>query len=231
MSALRLKNGSILTLLLIILTVSVAFVILVPGLFKPISNGSYDPSKHIGYFHGKEYLVPAEATVPKYLTDALITEPDEDETTNVLGSKNKEKRIEVNLTEQKLYAYEGDKQKMKFDVSTGKWAETPTGEFRIWTKLKYTLMTGGSKDDNTYYYLPNVPYTMYFHQGYGIHGAYWHDNFGHPMSHGCVNMRIEDAERLFYWANPSLPENTNSVLANEDNKGTKVIVYGVTPRE
>ena len=92
-------------------------------------------------------------------------------------------------------------------------------------------MTGGSKDLGTYYYLPNVPYTMFFYKDYGIHGAYWHDNFGHPMSHGCVNMRIDDAEKLFYWANPILPQNINSITATEENPGTKVIIYGTTPRE
>ena len=50
------------------------------------------------------------------------------------------------------------------------------------------------------YYLPDVPYTMYFYRGYGLHGTYWHNNFGTPMSHGCVNMRTPDARWLFYWA-------------------------------
>lgn len=50
------------------------------------------------------------------------------------------------------------------------------------------------------YYLPDVPYTMYFYKGYGIHGTYWHDNFGTPMSHGCVNMRTSEAAWLFDFA-------------------------------
>jgi lipoprotein-anchoring transpeptidase ErfK/SrfK len=50
------------------------------------------------------------------------------------------------------------------------------------------------------FYLPDVPYTMYFYEGYGIHGTYWHNNFGHPMSHGCVNMRTSEAEWMFNWA-------------------------------
>lgn len=228
----KFKSGKILTIALLILAVSLGVFFLFNKIFGNKSTGKYDSSKHIAYFHGKEYLVPAETVVPKYLVDALLKDIDGGTQTDVLGSNsNKDKRIEVNLTEQKLYAFEGSKQKMKFDVSTGKWAETPVGEYRIWAKLKYTLMAGGSKEDNTYYYLPNVPYTMYFYQGYGIHGAYWHDNFGHPMSHGCVNMRISDAEKLFYWANPSVPDNSNSVNSSEGNEGTKVIVYGQTPRE
>ncbi|MGE5251028.1 MAG: L,D-transpeptidase, partial [Bacteroidota bacterium] len=49
-------------------------------------------------------------------------------------------------------------------------------------------------------YLPNVPYTMYFYKGYGLHGTYWHNNFGTPMSHGCVNLRIEDSKWLYNFA-------------------------------
>ena len=95
---------------------------------------------------------------------------------------------------------EGDATVNSFLVSTGKWYPTPTGEWRIWTKLRYTRMKGGSKALGTYYDLPNVPYTMYYNQGYGIHGAYWHNNFGHPMSHGCVNMRPVEAGIVFSWA-------------------------------
>ena len=112
-----------------------------------------------------------------------------------------EKWIEIDLSEQRLNMKEGDKTVGSFLVSTGKWAPTPQGEWRIWTKLRYTRMTGGSKAMGTYYNLPNVPYVMYYYQGYGIHGAYWHNNFGQPMSHGCVNMRPEEAGIVYNWAN------------------------------
>lgn len=55
------------------------------------------------------------------------------------------------------------------------------------------------------YYLPDVPYVMYFYRGYGLHGTYWHNNFGVPMSHGCVNLRTEDAAWLFDWASVGTP--------------------------
>jgi len=121
---------------------------------------------------------------------------------DILGqySESGEKWIEINLSEQKLYMKEGDRTVGSFLISSGKWAPTPTGEWHIWTKLRYTRMTGGSKALGTYYNLPNVPYTMYFNQGYGIHGTYWHNNFGHPMSHGCVNMRTEEAGIVYNWA-------------------------------
>lgn len=103
--------------------------------------------------------------------------------------------IDVNLSEQTLYAYEGNTIVASFLVSTGVPAfPTVTGQFHVYMKFVYTDMSGDG------YYLPNVPYTMYFYKGYGIHGTYWHNNFGHPMSHGCVNMYTPDAEWVYYWA-------------------------------
>jgi len=103
--------------------------------------------------------------------------------------------IDVSLSKQMLYAYEGDTLVKSFLVSTGvKQFPTVTGQYHVYVKYRYTLMHGVG------YYLPNVPYTMYFYQSYGIHGTYWHHNFGHPMSHGCVNMYTPDAEWLYYWA-------------------------------
>lgn len=103
--------------------------------------------------------------------------------------------IDVNVTTQTLSAYEGDKLVFTTKVSTGR-ARTPTvlGRFRIRTKLRAQAMSGPG------YYLPNVPYVMYFHAGYALHGTYWHNNFGHPMSHGCVNMRTDEAKWLYEWA-------------------------------
>jgi lipoprotein-anchoring transpeptidase ErfK/SrfK len=108
---------------------------------------------------------------------------------------NGERWIDVDLSEQFLTAYEGTTPVRQVTVSTGLPA-TPTvvGQFRIYVKYESTLMTG---DD---YYLPNVPYTMYFYRGYGLHGTYWHNNFGRPMSHGCVNLPTPEAEWLYGFA-------------------------------
>ncbi len=143
----------------------------------------------------------------------------------VLGANTDERWIEIDLSDQKIYAHNGDNVDYEFLISSGKWAPTPTGEFRIWIKLKYTKMEGGRKDNNTYYYLPNVPYVQYFYQGYGIHGAYWHNNFGQPMSHGCINMAIPDAEKLFYWTSPVLTQGKWVVYPSKDNPGTKVVIH------
>jgi len=103
--------------------------------------------------------------------------------------------IDVNLSTQSVYAYEGDTVVNSFVVSTGTWmTPTVTGKYKIWIKFKSSSMSGPG------YYLPNVPYVMYFHKGYGLHGTYWHNNFGTPMSHGCVNLRTSDAEWLYNWA-------------------------------
>jgi lipoprotein-anchoring transpeptidase ErfK/SrfK len=106
-----------------------------------------------------------------------------------------ERWIEVDLSDQRVVAREGETAVNTFLASTGTW-QTPTvmGEFRVYVKYTAADMAGPG------YYLPAVPYVMYFYQGYGLHGTYWHNNFGTPMSHGCVNLRTEDAGWLFGWA-------------------------------
>ncbi len=148
-----------------------------------------------GVWQGKEIMPPA--------INLAQAEPK----LQVLGDVDPEaeKRIDIDLSNQTLRAYQGDDLYMEALVSTGKWGRTPTGEFSIWSKFRSTHMSGGSGAD--YYNLPNVPYTMFFSgsgvaasRGFALHGAYWHNNFGHPMSHGCVNMRAVDAQKLFNWA-------------------------------
>ncbi|MGC8837757.1 MAG: LysM peptidoglycan-binding domain-containing protein [Anaerolineae bacterium] len=106
-----------------------------------------------------------------------------------------EKWIEVDLSSQTLTAYAGGTPVFSAVISTGlPRTPTVTGEFRIYAKYRSAPMSGPG------YYLPNVPYIMYFYRGYALHGTYWHNNFGQPMSHGCVNLRTSDAEWLYNWA-------------------------------
>ena len=114
--------------------------------------------------------------------------------------------IEVSLARQRLNALENGKIVLTSPVSSGK-ARTPTvrGTYRIYVKLASTRMRGCCPAYDT----PNVPWTMYFYSGYGIHGAYWHNSFGIPVSHGCVNLPVATARRLFNWA----------------SVGTKVVIY------
>jgi lipoprotein-anchoring transpeptidase ErfK/SrfK len=106
-----------------------------------------------------------------------------------------ERWILVDLSDQRVTAYDGPTAVQSFLVSTGTWwTPTVTGDFHIYVKYEAADMAGPG------YYLPSVPYIMYFYEGYGLHGTYWHNNFGTPMSHGCVNLRTEDAGWLFSWA-------------------------------
>lgn len=113
------------------------------------------------------------------------------------------KRIVVDLSEQKLYAYEGDELFMEEAVSTGKpLYPTPRGTFPIYKMTPTRYMQGpipGITDQQ--YDLPGVPWDLYFtYQGAVIHGAYWHNNFGHVWSSGCVNLPPAEAEKLYRWA-------------------------------
>lgn len=111
------------------------------------------------------------------------------------GIDKNEHWIEVDLSQQRSYAYIGETKIKSFIVSTGTWLHpTVTGTFRIYVKYKYASMSGPG------YYLPNVPNVMYFYKDYGLHGTYWHNNFGTPMSHGCVNYSIKDSAWLFDFA-------------------------------
>jgi lipoprotein-anchoring transpeptidase ErfK/SrfK len=130
-----------------------------------------------------------------------------------------EKWIEVNVTTQQITAYEGETPVFSFTGSTGlTYTPTVLGEFHIYWKLESTLMSGPG------YYLPGVPYTMYFYRGYSLHGTYWHNNFGTPMSHGCVNLKTDDAKKLFEWADPVMPPGQTQVVATAENPGTLVVV-------
>jgi hypothetical protein len=131
-----------------------------------------------------------------------------------------EKWIEVDLTAQRLIAYEGTTPVLDALVSSGlRHAPTRQGQFRIYHKLLSTPMSGPG------YHLPDVPYTMYFYKSYGLHGTYWHNNFGQPMSHGCVNLKTEDAKWLFEWSEPALPQGQRAVKATQNNPGTLVVVH------
>ena len=95
---------------------------------------------------------------------------------------------------------------------------TVKGRFKIYAKYRATRITGPGYD------LPNVPWTMYFHSSYALHGAFWHSVFGHLRSHGCVNMTPRDAKWIFDWSEPRLPLGWHGVVATKDRPGTVVKV-------
>ena len=112
-----------------------------------------------------------------------------------VAAPTSERWIDVNLSTQSLTAYEGNTPVRSTLVSTGLPATpTVTGQYRIYVKYTSAPMSGPG------YYLPGVPYVMYFYRGYGLHGTYWHANFGYPMSHGCINLPTPEAQWLHSWA-------------------------------
>lgn len=125
-----------------------------------------------------------------------------------------EKRIVVSLPDQTVTCYEGDQAVFHTEVSTGAGGPTdngipritPSGRFRIAWKMPVRHMGDGELTNDIYAYeLPGVPWCSFFvSTGVAFHGTYWHDNFGTPMSSGCVNMRPDEAKWLFRW---TLPEN------------------------
>ena len=110
-----------------------------------------------------------------------------------------DKWIRVNLTSQTLTAYEGDVPVFETLISSGLWQyPTVTGQFRVWLRYESQTMDGSRLGYD--YYLENVPYVMYFFEDYALHGTFWHNNFGTPMSHGCVNLETNDAAWIFNWS-------------------------------
>jgi lipoprotein-anchoring transpeptidase ErfK/SrfK len=137
---------------------------------------------------GQELIIPA----------AGIYEPTAAEAP--AAPTNTGKSIVVSTGQQRIYAYENGQMVHSHLASTGL-PDTPTvlGNYSVYVKYTATDMSGPG------YFLPQVPFTMYFYQGYGIHGTYWHNNFGRPMSHGCVNLPTEEAQWFFNWAEVGTP--------------------------
>ncbi len=143
--------------------------------------------------------------------------------------KNGEKWIDINITKQVLVAYEGTKPVYATLVASGESGlddpetskATKRGIFRIHTK--YVSMTMDSDVVGEEFELRDVPYVQYFEDGYALHGAYWHDKFGRPKSHGCVNLSPEDARRLFFWTEPQVPHGWHG--AARSLTGTVVFIH------
>jgi LysM repeat protein len=109
------------------------------------------------------------------------------------------KWVDVDLSTQTMNAYEGETIVYTSRVSSGTWDHpTVLGTYRVYAKYVTTRMQGGEGFEH--YDIPDVPYTMYFYSGYALHGAYWHNNFGNPMSHGCVNLPVDVAKWMYDWA-------------------------------
>jgi len=107
--------------------------------------------------------------------------------------------IDVNLSEETLYAFDGTSLVNQFLISSGLTGPTPTGQFYVYGKSRVTEMRGPGYD------LPGVEWVSWWSGDYSIHGTYWHHNFGHPMSHGCINASNGDAEWIYNWDEVGTP--------------------------
>jgi hypothetical protein len=141
------------------------------------------------------------------------------------------KHIEIDLARQRLMTYEDGRLLREIAVSTGKRGKTPTGEFRIWRKHRLKDMKVGLPARNDYYLLEDVPWVMYYfnaehpkERGLAIHGAWWHADFGRPVSHGCVNLPPDEARVLFFWTDPPVGP-FEEATATGARPGTRVVVF------
>lgn len=146
-----------------------------------------------------------------------------------------QKRIEVDTKNQVVTAYEAEKLVFTARVSTGasfhmadgtvQDFSTPTGNHRIYMKLPSQHMVGGAAGDTDHYDLPGVPWISYFvTRGIAFHGTYWHNDYGTPHSHGCVNMLPEDAKWVYMWTMPAVAYDDRHTSAQTAASGTLVKV-------
>jgi len=177
------------------------------------------------------YLVVGDDALVRE-NDVMVVEP----TTPPVEIGEGERWIDVDLARQVLVAYDWKQPRYVTLVSTGRSnapsAEldyrTPQGLYRIRSKD----LTSTMDDDQPGappYSLEDVPYVMYFKGAYAFHSAFWHDRFGRPRSHGCINLAPRDAKWLYNWAGPDLPEIWHGGSATDDNPGTWVYIHGETP--
>jgi lipoprotein-anchoring transpeptidase ErfK/SrfK len=138
------------------------------------------------------------------------------------GLEDGEKWFDVDLDEQVLVAYEGERPVYATLVSTGAWNHaTPTRMARINSKFQATHMISTQREK---YSVADVPWTMFYDGNYAVHTSYWHDNFGGTRSHGCINLSPRDAHLLYQWSSPDIPPGWTAVFGDEDHPGSLVRV-------
>jgi hypothetical protein len=180
---------------------------------------------------GQAYLVVGDGTMIRE-ADALVVPP----AAPPEGVGEGERWVDIDLSQQTLVAYDGKQPRYVTLVSTGR-ARTPSPELDYRTprglhRIRGKHLTATMDDDEPGeppYSLEDVPYVMYFRGAYAFHSAFWHDRFGQPRSHGCINLAPADAKWLYHWAGPDLPVTWHGGSATEENPGAWVWVHGETP--
>lgn len=147
-------------------------------------------------------------------------------------ARNRVRWIDVSILSQTLVLYEGSTPRYMTMISSGRDGlgdpketySTPTGTFRIYQKHVTNTMDSSVADNE--FELRDVPWVMYFEGGYALHAAYWHDDFGRPRSHGCINLAPIDARYVFSWTSPDVPEHWHGAYAGETmGKGTLIHIH------
>jgi lipoprotein-anchoring transpeptidase ErfK/SrfK len=145
-----------------------------------------------------------------------------------------DKWIDINVSRQTLVAFEGPGAVYATMISSGKTNtedkskdhSTVLGTYRVREKHIAATMDGdGAAPGENPYSIQDVPFIMYFRGSYALHGAFWHNNFGHKMSHGCVNLSPLDAKHVFLWSSPSLPQGWHGAWATKDDPGTVIVIH------
>lgn len=207
------------------------------GVLRPSREAAYHSAFAVATtstdLHGKEYVIAADGGY--YPSRSVTVASQRDKPREV---SDNEKWIDVDLGTQTLVAYVGSKPVYVTAVSSGRNRDetdplrnfqTPTGSFRITGKHLTSTMDGDVAQDGPYS-IEDVPYVMYFSLAYALHTAFWHDGFGRPHSHGCVNLAPLDAKWLFFWTEPRLPTEWHGVYPTAQSPGTRVYVHGETPK-
>lgn len=169
----------------------------------------------------------------RYAEDAWVSDRDARAPTRAdlpSGLRPGERWIDVDVAAQVLTAYQGERPVFATLVSTGRGEgksvlATPRAQRRLWVKLRSSNMDNlDDESASENYAIQAVPWVMYFDKGYGLHGTFWHRQFGAKHSHGCVNLTPLDAERLFSWTSPKLPPGWTAALPTSIEPGTLIRV-------
>ena len=214
-------------------------------------NGRFRRGRSADYHHGFSVTEEVEDGRYTYLSEALPTDEGEEPEHHWFRARDvrvarvteppsdigpEDKWIDVNLAEQTLVLYDGRTPVYTTLISSGlpdrrnlpeRDFETLSGLFRVKSKHLTDTMDGDTAVDGPYS-VDDVPYVMYFELAYALHSAFWHNRFGRPKSHGCVNLAPLDARHVFNWAEPPLHEGWHSAYPTEDVPGTWVWVHGET---
>ena len=140
-----------------------------------------------------------------------------------LSPERTDKQIVVDVTKQEMTCYEGEVPIFSARTATGYGSNrTPRGEYEVLRKSHTAYMIGGEGED--YYNLPGVSFPTYFtRSAIAVHGTYWHNDYGRPRSHGCVNVLNDVAQFVFRWSAPAVPYDQHQILVKR-GEGTKVVV-------